>query len=114
MENRKKQQQMSREENFQGNVFVSKGDDSSHSRPSNHYIGKAIISIQDGRKIGSVSDIAVNRDNLQVAAVVTSKGNIFNREVEAILAEEIRVWGEDVLLVNTGWYSSPRAPNSRA
>jgi uncharacterized protein YrrD len=83
----------------QGKVYVSGEESGVTSRPGQHYIGKAIVSIQEGRKIGSVADIVINGDSLQVAAVITSKGAFFNREVEAILAEEIQVWGEDVVLV---------------
>jgi uncharacterized protein YrrD len=87
-------------EHIQENVVVSdEKREGTPSRPAKHYIGKAIVSIQEGRKIGNVSDIVINRDNLQVAAVITSKGSLFNREIEAILAEEVKVWGEDVVLV---------------
>jgi uncharacterized protein YrrD len=82
-----------------GKVYVSKETARVASRPAKHYIGIAIVSIQEGRKIGSAADIVIDRDNLQVAAIITSKGTLFNREMEAILADDIKVWGEDVILV---------------
>jgi uncharacterized protein YrrD len=87
------------EEQIEGDVYVSEDREEVPSRPGQHYIGKAIVSIKEGRKIGNVADIVINRDNLQVAAVITSKGAFFNREIEAITADEIEVWGEDVILV---------------
>jgi uncharacterized protein YrrD len=88
-----------RRERFQGKVYVSDSRSGVTARPAKHYVGKAIVSIQEGRKIGSVADIVIDGDTLQVAAIITSKGTLFNRELEAILAEEIKVWGEDVILV---------------
>jgi uncharacterized protein YrrD len=84
---------------FQGNVFVSRESSSMEPRRSNDFIGKPIVSIENGRKLGSVADVMIDRDTLQVAAVATSKGNIFNRSIEAIRAEDIETWGEDVILV---------------
>jgi uncharacterized protein YrrD len=80
-------------------VYVTEGSREETSRPGQHYIGKAIVSIKEGKKIGNVSDIVINRDTLQVAAIITSKGAFFSREIEAITAEDIEVWGEDVILV---------------
>jgi uncharacterized protein YrrD len=90
---------LTNERNFRGNVFVSGREGSADPRPSQELIGKAIISMSDGRKIGSVADIVIDRETLQIAALVTSKGHLFNRRVEAIPASEIEIWGQDVVLV---------------
>ena len=61
--------------------------------------GKSIISVSNGQIVGEVDDLMVDPDALRVAAIVTSKGSLFKREVEAIPSEEVEVWGYDVVLV---------------
>lgn len=61
--------------------------------------GMPVVSLENGAKIGSVSDIVIDADKLQVAALVLSKGTLLSKEVEMIPAEEIQVWGQDVILV---------------
>ena len=99
MMNREDELRERKRDNFRGNVYVSDEISNGFTRASQEFIGKAVISIADGRKIGTVSDIMIDRDTLKIAAVATSKGNIFNREVEAISAENVEVWGRDVILV---------------
>jgi sporulation protein YlmC with PRC-barrel domain len=62
--------------------------------------GKSIISISNGQTIGTVNDILIDPNNLKISAIVTSKGSILSREIDAIMAEEIKVWGKDVILVS--------------
>ncbi|MFZ6030160.1 MAG: PRC-barrel domain-containing protein [Chloroflexota bacterium] len=62
-------------------------------------IGKPIINIANGKLIAEVEDVRVNFKALQAAAVITSRGNFFNRAVEAISAEQVEVWGPDAVLV---------------
>jgi uncharacterized protein YrrD len=61
--------------------------------------GMSVVSIQDGEKIGSVSDIIIDADKLEVAALVLSKGTLWSREVQMVPAQEVQVWGRDVILV---------------
>jgi uncharacterized protein YrrD len=68
-------------------------------RPLVNMIGHEIISLKDGRKIAKIDDILVDPQKLCLAAVVTSKGRLLSRKVEAISAENIQVWGKDVLIV---------------
>jgi len=62
-------------------------------------IGNEIVSSSTGEKIGKVQDVLIDADRLQAAAVVTSKGNLFDRSFEAISDDWVRLWGRDVLLV---------------
>jgi sporulation protein YlmC with PRC-barrel domain len=64
--------------------------------------GKHIISVTDGSIIAKVLDVLVDPDALQVAAAVTAKGGgLLKREVEldVIPADDVQVWGRDVVLV---------------
>jgi uncharacterized protein YrrD len=63
-------------------------------------IGHDIISLKEGKKIARIEDILIDPDKMQLAAVITSKGRLLNRKVEAIQAENIQVWGKDVLIVS--------------
>jgi uncharacterized protein YrrD len=63
-------------------------------------IGHDLISLKDGVRIARIEDIMIDPDTLQLAAVVTSKGRLLNRKVEAVQAENIQVWGKDVLIVS--------------
>jgi uncharacterized protein YrrD len=62
-------------------------------------IGKPVISITNGQNIGSVVDIMVDPDKLALSALVTSKGGLLSRKVEAIRAVEVQVWGMHAVLV---------------
>jgi uncharacterized protein YrrD len=102
MEHREESQQGNGRDNYRGNVFVSPQTEKSVEHSSQDFIGKTIINVEDGRRIGSVSDILIDRETLEVAAIELSRGNLFNRETSAIRAEDIQVWGEDVILVRSG------------
>jgi uncharacterized protein YrrD len=62
-------------------------------------IGKPVISVTNGQNIGSVADIMVDPDKLALSALVTSKGGLLSRKIEAIRAAEVQVWGVHVILV---------------
>jgi uncharacterized protein YrrD len=82
-----------------GSVQVFQVDRDDQTITTQNIKGMSVVSIQNGEKIGSVSDIIIDADKLQVAAIVLSKGNLWNREVEMVPAEEVQVWGRDVILV---------------
>jgi len=69
------------------------------SRLSKDVKGFQIISSSNGKDIGQVEDVLVDLDELQVAAIVTSTGNLLDSTINAIPREDIQVWGEDVILV---------------
>jgi uncharacterized protein YrrD len=62
--------------------------------------GKPIISVTNGQRIGAVEDLLIDPGELKVAAIITSKGNLLKREVKAIPAAEVQVWGMDAILVS--------------
>jgi uncharacterized protein YrrD len=80
-------------------VFQVGGDEQDFTTQS--IKGRAIVSIQNGKKIGSVSDVVVDADKLEVAGLVLSKGTLFDRESLMIPAEQVQVWGQDVILVRS-------------
>jgi uncharacterized protein YrrD len=61
--------------------------------------GKAIVDIQRGEKVGSISDLLFDPGELRVAAIESESGAMFNRETEYFQAEQVEVWGKDVILV---------------
>jgi uncharacterized protein YrrD len=61
--------------------------------------GKPIVDIQRGEKIGSLSDLLFDPGELRVAAVESESGAMFNRETEYFQADQVEVWGKDVILV---------------
>lgn len=62
--------------------------------------GKAIVDIHNGEKIGQISDVLFNPNTLRVAALMISQGGLLNRDEEAFPADNVQVWGKDVVLVN--------------
>jgi uncharacterized protein YrrD len=62
-------------------------------------IGKPIIDQTTGQIIADIADVLIDPNIAQVAALVTSKGNLFDRQIEAIPSHEVQVWGEDAILV---------------
>jgi uncharacterized protein YrrD len=70
------------------------------SRLSQEVKGFQVISVTNGEIIAEVQDVMIDLNNLQVAAVVTSKGNILKTKLELIVRDDVQVWGEDVILVS--------------
>ena len=62
--------------------------------------GKSVVDIRYGQKIATVEDVMLDPGNLNPAALVTSKGSLLKREIKAIPASEVKVWGQDVILVS--------------
>jgi uncharacterized protein YrrD len=88
--------------NFRGKVFVSPEPEGADPRPTQSLIGMPIVSSREGTKLGSVADIFIDRENLQIAGITTSKGGLFQRETQCVPAKAITVWGKDVILVEDG------------
>jgi sporulation protein YlmC with PRC-barrel domain len=61
---------------------------------------KAVVSLDTGKKLGSVQDILIDPGNMSIEGIVTSAGSFLRSNVSAIKAEEVKLWGEDVVLVN--------------
>ncbi len=71
----------------------------SHVYHGQDLIGKPIIDQTTGQIIADIADVLIDPNIAQVAALVTSKGNLFDRQIEAIPSHEVQVWGEDAILV---------------
>jgi uncharacterized protein YrrD len=63
------------------------------------FLHRTIVNIDNGEKLGSVSDLLFNPVELKVAAVTTATGKLLQRGTLAIPANQIRVWGKDFLLI---------------
>jgi uncharacterized protein YrrD len=87
-------------QDFRGNVYVTPQEAGPDPRPTQALMGKSIVSRLDGRKIGSISEVIIDRDSLQIAAIALSKGGFFNRKIDLIPADKVSVWGKDVILVD--------------
>jgi uncharacterized protein YrrD len=62
-------------------------------------IGKPVISITNGQNIATIVDFMIDPEKLSLSALVTSKGSILSRKIEAIRAADIHVWGMHTVLV---------------
>jgi sporulation protein YlmC with PRC-barrel domain len=69
------------------------------SQPAHLFLHRTIVNIDNGDKLGSVTDLLFNPFELEVAAMTTSTGGILQRGSLAILNEQVRVWGKDFILV---------------
>jgi uncharacterized protein YrrD len=60
--------------------------------------GKPIFDMQEGRKIGTFEDLLIAPGDFHTLAIITTRMLLLNRKVEALPAEEVRLWGRDVIL----------------
>ena len=65
---------------------------------SQKMIGNPVIDITSGEMIAKVEDVWIDPNALRPAAAITSKGSLLKRELEAIPAEQVEVWGQDAIL----------------
>lgn len=71
-----------------------------HNHMSLDLRGKKIVSVTNGEIIGEVVDVLVDPQARRVAALVTSRGNLFRRETQMLANEDISVIGKHVILSN--------------
>jgi uncharacterized protein YrrD len=69
-----------------------------HNHMSLDLRGKKIVSVTNGEIIGEVVDVLVDPQERHIAALVTSKGNLFRRETQMLSREDITVIGKHVIL----------------
>ena len=62
--------------------------------------GKPVVSLTNGEIIAKVETVLINPNTRAVAALSFTKGGLLSRATRLLPAEEIRVWGEDVILVS--------------
>lgn len=66
---------------------------------SSDLFGRLIISARDGVQLGVVKDLMIDLNLLEVAAIVTDKGDLVKRDLSLIPAGEVVLWGQDIILV---------------
>jgi uncharacterized protein YrrD len=71
-----------------------------HNHMSLDLRGKKIVSVTNGEIIGEVVDVLVDPQERRIAALVTSRGNLFRRETQMLANEDIAVIGKHVILSN--------------
>jgi uncharacterized protein YrrD len=69
-----------------------------HNHMSLDLRGKKIVSVTNGEIIGEVVDVLVDPEERYVAALITSKGNLFRRETQMLARDDISVIGKHVIL----------------
>jgi uncharacterized protein YrrD len=62
-------------------------------------IGKPVISVTNGQNIATIVDFMIDPEKLRLTALVTSKGSLLSRKIEAIRSADIQVWGMHTVLV---------------
>lgn len=70
--------------------------------------GKALVDMKEGRKVGVFEDLLITPGEFRTAALITSRGMLLNRKMEGVSAEDVRVWGHDVILVDNPGVVRPR------
>ena len=61
---------------------------------------KPLISITDGKKVGEVKDVYLDKDMREVTAVFLGKEGLINRKALIIARSAVQVYGVDVWLVS--------------
>lgn len=79
-----------------------------NTQPLRQVLGKPVISVANGQKLGTVQDVLIDAQELRVAAVMLSRGGIFNHEVAAIPVSDVQAWGVHVVMVDRPDIAVPR------
>ncbi|MGH9838778.1 MAG: PRC-barrel domain-containing protein [Blastocatellia bacterium] len=62
--------------------------------------GKLLISITDGKNLGEIKDVYLDKDCNEVIAVYLGKTGLISRKAQLIHIDQIRLFGIDAWLVN--------------
>jgi uncharacterized protein YrrD len=65
-----------------------------------HWKGNPVISLDEGVVVAKMADVMIDPQTLKVAALVISKGGLLGRETEYIPITEVKVWGQDAILIS--------------
>ena len=68
-------------------------------RVSKSLVGKSIVSIADGRMLGPVSDVFLDKGLSQVVAILTGEEGLWNRKIHLIKRDDVVLYGVDTVLV---------------
>jgi uncharacterized protein YrrD len=63
--------------------------------------GKPLISLTEGKDLGEIKGLFLDRDMRQVAAVFTGTEGIINRKTLAVAREDVTLMGQDAWLVSS-------------
>lgn len=74
---------------------------------SKEIINRLVISINDGKKLGQIEDLYLDRDMRQVAGVYLGSEGILRRKEKVILRADVQVLGVDVWLVSSADVVTP-------
>ena len=66
---------------------------------SQKLLGNPVIGITTGEMSAKLEDLQIAPNTLSAVAAITSKGTRLRREVDAIEAAQVEVWGQDAILV---------------
>lgn len=72
------------------------------ARPLLSFQGRPVISLDEGARIATVDDVLVEPATLRLHALLSTKSGFLRPEVNVVLASGVALWGQDVVLVNTG------------
>lgn len=70
-------------------------------RPGKDLIGKPIISITDGRQVGSVKDLYLDQSLESLTGLYLGSEGLFNRKSLLIHRDQVSVFGIDAILVKS-------------
>ena len=62
--------------------------------------GKLLISVTDGKNLGEIKDVYLDKEAKEVIAVYLGKTGLLSRKTHLIHIDEIRLFGTDAWLVN--------------
>lgn len=68
-------------------------------RASKDLVGKPIFSISDGRILGSLSDVYLDKEWKRVVALHTGYEGLLKRKAQVILRDSVALFGVDAILV---------------
>lgn len=68
-------------------------------RPAKYFIGKPIISISNGRHLGTVKDVYVDTNIELITGIYLGQEDIFSRKALLITRADVAVFGIDAILV---------------
>jgi uncharacterized protein YrrD len=70
-------------------------------KTSKELSNKPVISITDGRRLGEIKDLYLDKDMRQVAAIFLGKEGLINQKALMIERGDVQVYGVDVWLVSS-------------
>jgi len=67
---------------------------------ANDFIGKKVFSKEEGVEIGTVRDLMIDPNLLEVAAIVTDEEKTLKRKIRLVPTIGITAWGQDAIMVS--------------